>query len=157
MKIDKEKFKKEKLKAEGFYKNLVPVLCPYFQEKIIFNAKGLEHLKFKKKNSARNLEDQFIRLRLLYLAPQIIKSSKTIQGISGRKVFELLRINNRNEHKMVNAQYFEFIAVIDGIRARVVIKQIGDSPKYFWSIIPFWKMNKENGTRKIHNGNPEED
>ncbi len=157
MKIDKEKFIKEKVKAEEFYKKLGTVRCPYFEEDIFFNAKGLEHLKFKRKNHARATDDQFIRLKLLHFAPKILKLSRTVQGVSNRNIFELLRVNNRNEYKMVNAYYFEFVAVIDSIRVRVVVKQIGTSPKYFWSIIPFWKVKKENGGRKTHNGNPEED
>ena len=155
MRISEEKFIKEKSKGEKFYKNLDFIRCPYFEEKIFFNAKGLEHIKFKRKDHARSSEDQFIRFRLLHLAPQILKLSKTIQGISSGKVFELLRINNRNEFKMVDVQYFEFVAIIDNIRARIIIKQIENSPKYFWSIIPFWKVNKKNGNRKIHNGKPE--
>ena len=157
MKVSKEKFTKEKIKAEKLYKDIGSIRCPYFEEDISFNAKGLEHLKFKRKNHARLVDDQFIRLRLLHLAPKILKLSRTVQGVSNRSVIELLRINNRNEHKMVNAKYFEFVAVLDGVRTRVVVKQIENSPKYFWSIIPFWKMNKENGNRKIHSGNPEED
>lgn len=157
MKIDKEKFKKEKEKAEDFYKNLDYIRCPYFEDKVFFNTKGLEHLKFKRKNHARSVEDQFVRFKLLYLAPKILKLSRTTQGVSCRNGIETLRSNKRNELKMVSIRYFEFIAVIDDVRVRVIVKQINDSPKYFWSIIPFWKMNKENGNRKIHNGNPEED
>lgn len=157
MEISREKFKAEKQKAEDFYKNLDTISCPYFGEKVFFNAKGLEHLKFKRKNHSRIIDDQFIRFKLLSLAPKILKLSKTIQGISNRKIFESLRSNNRNEYKMVFAEYFEFIAVIDGIRTRVIVKQIENSPKYFWSIIPFWKVNIKDGGRKIHSGNPEED
>ncbi len=157
MKINKNKFEIQKQKAERFYKNLDFIQCPYFNEKVNFNAKGLEHLKFKRKNHSRSENDQFIRFRLLHLAPEIIKLSRTVQGISSRKTFEIIRSNNRNEHKLVNVKYFEFVAVIDNIRVRVVVKQVENSPKYFWSIIPFWKMNKENGKRKVYNGNPEED
>ncbi len=157
MNISEEKFKKEKTKAEEFYKKLDSVRCPYFEEDVFFNAKGLEHLKFKRKNHARATNDQFIRLKLFHLAPKILKLSRTVQGVSDRKSFELLRSNNRNEYRLVDVRYFEFVAVLDGIRTRVVVKQIENSPKYFWSIIPFWKVNKGNGNRKIHNGNPEED
>ncbi len=122
MKIDKRNFKIEKEKAENFYKNLNSIYCPYFKEKVFFNAKGLEHLKFKRKNHSRAIEDQFIRFRLLELAPKIIKLSKTVQGVSDRKVFELVRSNNRSEYKMVNARYFEFVAVLGDIRTRVVVK-----------------------------------
>ena len=151
-----EQFQKTKNKSEELYKSLKEVTCPYFKEKVTFNAKGLEHLKFKKKNHARSHNDQYIRLRLLYLAPEVLKLSRTVQGISERKVFELNRSNNRNEHILVNATYYEFIAVLNNIRVRVVVKQIDTGPKYFWSIIPHWKISN-NGNRKMNYGNPEED
>ena len=153
---DKE-FNKLKEEREAYYKSIGNVSCGYFQgEKIHFNAKGLEHLKFKSKNHARSQQDQYTRLKLLHLAPEILKLSRTVQGICERKVWEINRSNQRNESVYVDAIYYEFIAVIKGIRVRVVVKKIGNTPKYFWSIIPNWKMS-ENGKRKIHNGNPEED
>ena len=39
----------------------------------------------------------------------------------------------------------------------IVVKQIENMQKYFFSIIPFWRMNKETNSRIIHDGNPEED
>jgi len=152
-----KQFENVKAKGEHLYKSLGEVYCPYFQEKIIFNAKGLEHLKFKKKHHSRSREDQYIRFKLLQLAPEILKLSKTVQGISERKVFELNRKNHRNEYVMTDAVYYEFVAVLRNVRARVVIKQVSTTQKYFWSIIPFWKVNKNNKKRKLHSGNPEED
>ena len=49
LQLTDEQFNKLKLKSEEFYKSIGEVHCPYFKEKIIFNAKGLEHLKFKSK------------------------------------------------------------------------------------------------------------
>jgi len=155
--ITEENFTKTKEDGETFYKTLGEIYCPYFQEKISFNAKGLEHLKFKKKKHTRSLEDQYVRFKILKFAPEILKVTKTVQGISEQKVFELNRSNQRNEHVMVDAMYYEFIAVLDHTRVRVVVKQVGSAPKYFWSVIPFWKINKENGKRKFHYGSPEFD
>ena len=44
---DEQDFMAIKEKAEIFYKTIGEVYCPYFHEKISFNAKGLRHLKFK--------------------------------------------------------------------------------------------------------------
>ncbi len=156
-KITDQQFNTVKEKAEELYKSVGEVHCPYFGEKITFNAKGLEHLKFKEKNHARSSDDQYMRLKLLKLAPEVIKLSKTIQGISEQKVFELNRSNHRNERKLVDAVYYEFIAIIENSRVRVIVKQIGTAPKYFWSVIPFWKVNKDNGKRRFHYGSPEND
>ena len=55
---------------------------------------------------------------------------------------------------MRNVSYYEFVAILEdkqeNKRVRVVIKQIENGPKYFWSIIPFWKMDREKLNRKMH-------
>jgi hypothetical protein len=82
MEIDQGKFKRAKEQGEEFYKTLGKVYCPYFKEDISFNAKGLEHLKFNKKNFARPLSDQYIRFKILKFAPEVLKLTKTVQGVS---------------------------------------------------------------------------
>lgn len=152
-----KQFEEIKTKCEAFYRELIEIYCPYFQEKIHFNAKGLEHLKFKKKNFARSREDQYIRLKLLYLAPEVLKLSKTVQGISHTKSFEFVRSSARTEQKLLPVSYYEFIAVLKDVRVRIIVKQIEEAPKFFWSIIPFWKVNKQTMQRKMHSGNLEID
>jgi hypothetical protein len=152
-----EQFDKIKSKSEELYKSIGEVYCPYFKEKVIFNAKGLEHLKFKSKNHARSQDDQYIRLKLLHLAPKILQLSGTIQGFSEQKIFELNRSNHRNEKNLVDVIYYEFVAVMEKVRVRIIIKRVGTAPKYFWSIIPHWKVDKVTGKRKMNYGNPEDD
>ncbi len=55
------------------------------------------------------------------------------------------------------ATYYEFVSVMNGYRVRVIVKQVEDGPKYFWSIIPFWKMDKNTGERLMYSGRPETD
>ena len=157
MQFTDEQFNNLKFKNEELYKSIGEIYCPYFKEKIIFNAKGLEHLKFKGKNHACSRDDQYIRLKLLHLAPKILKLSNTIQGFSERKVFELNRSNHRNEKILVNVTYYEFVAVLEEFRVRIIIKKVGTAPKHFWSIIPHWKVDKISGKRKMNYGNPEDD
>ena len=154
--IDTERFTRAKDTVECLYKSLGEIHCPYFNDTVAFNAKGLEHLKFKSKNHARSRSDQYARFKILKYAPDILKASRTIQGISEQRVFELNRSNHRNEQVLVEAMYYEFVAVIDHTRVRVVVKQVGTAPKYFWSVIPFWKVS-HNGKRKLHYGSPEFD
>ena len=154
--LDPDQFEKLKSDKELFYKTIGEVYCPYLGEKVSFNAKGLEHLKFKKKNHARSSEDQYVRFKLLHLAPEAVRLSKTIQGISHTKTFELVRSNARTEMIMKPVSYYEFIAILEDKRVRVVIKQVEAGPKYFWSIIPFWKVDKNSGKRKMSSGNLEE-
>jgi hypothetical protein len=151
-------FHETKSKGESFYSTLSEVWCPYLQVMVMFNAKGKEHLNFKGKYHARPRADQYMRWRLIKLAPKTIEASRTVQGFSERKVFELNRSNQRNERTMVEATYYEFVMVHEErIRVRVVVKKVGTAPPYFWSIIPFWKQHPATGKRQMAYGNPEED
>lgn len=153
-----EKFDDIKRFAEEQYRSYGEVSCPYLDQKVIFNAKGLEHLKFKGRRRARPHSDQYVRLLILRYAPEVIKLSRTVQGVSRKKSFEARRSNHRNESILTEVTYFEFIAVIEErARVRIVVKQVGDSQPYFWSIIPFWKKQADTGRKQMHYGNPEED
>ncbi len=148
----------ETIKNNGveYYKSLTDVYCPYFQERIAFNSKGLEHLKFRRFEKPRTPEDQYMRFKLLHLAPQIISSSNTLQGIFETKGFEKVHIHSRTETVLKPVSYFEFIAVIKRDRVKIIIKQIDYGEKFFWSLIPYWKMNKITMSRILHGGLPEE-
>jgi len=132
-------------------------LCPYLNEKIAFNAKGIRHLKFKSDQVARPPMEQYVRLRLIFLAPEVLKLSRTVQGISEIKKLESQKINSRWEKQMEKVIYYEFIAVLEGVRVKVIVKHIEGGEKHFWSIIPFWKLDKIHNKRILHSGNPEAD
>lgn len=156
--IEPAKFERVKNDAEAFYKAIEKIRCPYFKEDISFNAKGLEHIKFHCPRHARSHKDQYIRFRLISLAPRILQESHTLQGISRRNNLERIKTNNRWETAMRSITYYEFVAVINDYRIRVIVKEVGGgSGKYFWSIIPFWKMDKVTGRRLLHSGKPETD
>ena len=152
-----QEFKEVKEKGEEFYKILDEIYCPYFKEKISFNAQGLEHLKYKQRGKSRLEQDQYMRFKLIYLAPEVLKISSSLQGIWETKKFEYVKVHGRVDKILKNVTYFEFIAIIKRNRIKVIVKQIENGKKIFWSIIPFWGMNKETMTRLFHDGNPEED
>lgn len=112
MNLDMTDFVVIKNKGEEFYKTLGEVYCPYFKEKISFNARGLEHLKFIQREKARLEKDQYMRFKLIYLAPEVLKDSHTVQGILETRKFERVRINSRTEMLLKLVIYYEFIAVI---------------------------------------------
>ena len=152
-----ENFEEIKIKGEDFYKNLNEIYCPYFKEKVSFNAQGLEHLKYKQRNKSRQDKDQYMRFKLIHLAPEVLKISSSVQGILETKKFENIKIHSRVDKLLKNVIYYEFIAVIKRNRVKIIVKQIDGGKKFFWSIIPFWKMDVDTMTRIFHEGNPEED
>lgn len=144
MEVSVDKFKRTKEEAEESYKKIGEIRCPYFKEKIAFNTKGLEHLKFKDKNKARLMIDQYIRLKLLRLAPYVIENSHTLQEFFETKRLEKQKINSRWENRLIEVKYYGFVAIINGARIKIIVKQITGGNKFFWSLIPFWKNNQKN-------------
>lgn len=157
MVIDIENFDEVTLKGEELYKGFSEVYCPYFKETIAFNSQALEHLKFKQRGKARYEKDQYMRFKLIGLAPEILKMSNTLQGIWETKRFEHQKLNKKWVNVLQHVTYYEFIAVLQRDRVKIIVKQIERGKKIFWSIIPFWGMEKETMKRRLHEGNPEED
>ena len=98
-----------------------------------------------------------MRFKLIHLAPEVLKVSSSLQGIWETKRFEYIKINKKWMRVLKDVTYYEFIAVIKRNRIKIVVKQIDGGKRIFWSIIPFWGMNKETMSRIFHEGNPEED
>jgi hypothetical protein len=152
-----EEFESVFLEAERLYKATGEVWCPYFQENIAFNSKGLKHLKFKSDGRSRAVHDQYARFKLLKFVPEIIKKSHTIQGIARTKRFEEQMTNSRRELILKEVNYYEFVAILEEIRMKVIVKEVVGGKKYFWSAIPFWKFDKNRHERILHGGEIEFD
>lgn len=157
MTLDIENFEEVRLKGEELYKTITEVRCPYFKENVTFNAQGLEHLKFKQERKARPQQDQYMRLKLLYLAPAVLRMSATLQGMWETKTFERVRIHSRTEKVLQSVTYYEFVAVLESVRVKVIVKQVAGGKKFFWSIIPYWGVDAYTKRRKLYSGYPEHD
>ena len=155
--FNEEEFIKIRDDAEKLYQTFDSVYCPYFTGRVSFNAKGLRHLKFKSDQQARSHKDQYPRLKLLYLAPTVLNKSHTVQGIWKTRRFEEQKTNSRWEHVAKDVIFYEFIAVLDNVRMKVIVKEVVGGIRYFWSIIPFWSIDKTNSRRVLYSGNPEDD
>lgn len=155
MNFTDQQFTEVRISAEETFKSIGEVFCPVLGHRVSFNSLGLNHLKMKRWNHARDRADQYTRLKLLRLAPGVLKMSHTIQGKLESKRFERIKVNSRWEQKMVHVSYYEFIAITHGCRLRVVVKQIDSGPIYFWSLVPYWKQGKQG--KRMFEGNPEED
>lgn len=154
---DGKDFEMVRGESEKFYVSIGEVYCPYFGEKIAFNAKGLRHLKFKSDQQARPRDEQYARLKLLRHAPEVLKKSSTVQGIWHTKKFEVQKTNSRWERMMKEVIFYEFIAVLDNVRVKVIVKEVQGGEKHFWSVIPYWGIDKVNSRRVLHSGDPEHD
>lgn len=154
---DEVDFKTTKEKAEEFYTTIGAIHCPYFGEEVAFNVKGIKHLKFKSDGVARPRDDQYSRLKLVHLAPEVLKLSRTVQGIWHTRRLEVQKTNSRWERALKDVSFYEFMAVLDNVRVKVIVKQVSGGEKHFWSVIPFWGINKEMSKRILHSDDLEKD
>lgn len=147
--VNIERLNKIKEDAEIFYRSIGEVHCPYIGVKIAFNVKGLDHIIFKHWNRTRSTLEQYMRLKLLRLAPDIIRSSHTLQEFYETNRLERQKINARWEQRLIRVRYYGFVAVINKARVKIVVKEIEGGKPFFWSIIPFWKNRKDEFSVKI--------
>lgn len=160
--IGEETFDKVKSYAKKYYDGLNPVRCPYLKRDVQFNKNGFEHLLSKSWNRGRSTVEQYLRLRLLPEAVDIIKISHTLQEYDERMMMVKQKINSRWERRSKLVRYYVFIAVriSAGVRFKIVVKEIEGGLPFFWSIYPSWRKEVDcgGGIKKVfYSGNLEED
>ena len=66
-------------------------------------------------------------------------------------------MNNRWDRVMKEVAFYEFVAVLNNVRIKVIVKEILGGEKYFWSVIPFWGIDRLAKKRILHSGDPKRD
>lgn len=148
--VSSELFEKVRIKAETFYATTEAAYCPYLQGHVSLNRKGFEHIKFKEWGKPRGLSDQYQRLKLLHLIPLVLTKSHTVQGLWYTKEWERQKKHARWQKLLREVVYYEFVAVVEKVRVKIIIKKVEDNAPFFWTLIPFWKTNKSTGARILH-------
>jgi hypothetical protein len=97
---------------------------------VYFNSKGLSHLFYKgaAKTSSRPEQEASVRVNLLPHALKVLEKMPFPQEESS-----LTDIKGRV------CVYFAFEAVVDNRRVKVIVRQVGNGRKHFWSVIPAWR------------------
>ena len=151
-----EEYRCVRQQAEAQYATLGQIRCPYLQDSVHFNTEGFRHLLFKSWNRGRDRHDQFMRLKFLARAPEILRLSRTVQGIQETNEWERRHRHGRWEKLLIGVTYYQFVAVLNERRFKVIVKQLPGGQRIFWSLIPFWRQTDQ-GRRLLHDGNPAED
>lgn len=136
---------KETAKRE--YKKIKPVNCPAFtKEKVVFNAKGFNHIFYKGSRSDRDFKDIQTRVRLLVRAVVLLKKSHLVQEESSYKT--------EYRGKVKEFKFWAFEGIIEDRRIKVVVRQVGLGKKHFWSVIPGWRPVRYGKKVKNYRNNP---
>jgi hypothetical protein len=107
-------------KLREIYNNLPDINCPHTDTIVKFNAKGFGHLIYK--NGARRRTESEIQKRVEYLtlAQQVLSITTTVQEKEAKE----------------NISMYGYIAIIDDLKLKVIIKKIGNGSWFFYSVIP---------------------
>jgi hypothetical protein len=134
-----------KIQIKKIFDQNKEITCPVFpNEKIILNAKGINHLIYKGNRSRRETERILTNIRLLPSAIKVLKFMAFAQE-------ESFYIKDN-----ITYRFWTFEAVVEERRIKVIVRQIGKGKKHFWSVIPAWRKDRYgilNAKRRL----PEED
>lgn len=125
--------RKLKEQARKFFREVGSVQCPAFpKETITFNSKGINHLFHKgaRTNRMRSGKEIAIRAKLL---PRAVKLLSLMPVYQQDIVFE-------SDGKMF--KFWSVEGVVDNRRIKVIVRQVGNGNKHFWSVIPDWRKIK---------------
>jgi len=144
----KEPLKNIRESAEKGYKDMKEIHCPYFKEKVTFTSEGFNHIRYRKSRNERHYSVQKMRYKLLPLASEVLRNSKTLQEHEIQKNFIEVKRNKKREKIMKEVHFYGFIAIVKDWKVKVIVRQVGEGKKHFWSIIPNWKTRRTKDSKK---------
>jgi len=135
-----------RIKACNFYKQINKIRCPALNYQFVhFSSEGFKHLiyKGKGKRKERSKQDQIARFKLLPRARELVKITTTFQEYDE----SVTTIKKKRFKKVVQEsatiRYWGLIAIIRNVKIKVIIREVGNGKKHFWSVIPAWRTSYE--------------
>lgn len=106
-----------------------------------FTAEGFNHIIYKGKRRERSKNDQITKFKLLPKTQTVVSISTTYQEYD--ESFTTIRRKRfkRTIEETATVKYWGFVAIIQNFRVKVIVRQIGNGQKQFWSVIPAWRTD----------------
>lgn len=121
-----------KEQAKLFFITHREVYCPAFPNEVVkFNGKGLNHLFYKSARRKRSLKEIVIRTKMLPRAFELLEKSIVPQ--------EEDQYVGKNDKVF---RFWGFHGVIGNKLIKVIVRQVGNGDKHFWSAIPWWRKTR---------------
>jgi hypothetical protein len=122
-----------------YYKSIGSVSCPAFPfERIYFNKHGLNHM-IRSKGNVRRFSDQMRRMRLFKHAVSILEACPTTKWYK----FSY----KKKERGLSIARFWSCIGYREGKKITVLVRQLNDSPKHYFSINDKISIKRTNPVR----------
>lgn len=125
-----------KIKQKKFYDSIVSIYCPILNNSVFFTSEGFNHLIYESNRMPRKIGEQFMKLKCLSDAPQVISKCQIITDTRKiqRKIKGIFKTVTRYE--LVHE-------VKKNIEIRVIVEKIGSGKFKFLSIMPHNKKSKK--------------
>ena len=146
--------------AHSFYQKIGAVRCPALNNEVVhFNAEGFNHLIYKGRRRERSKNDQITKFKLLPKAKTIVEISTTHQEYDESLTTIRKKRFGKTVEETTTVKYWGFVGIIQNFRVKVIVRQIGNGQKHFWSVIPAWITSHYRDIKLISQarGNLEED
>ena len=148
IKMKKSEYAQLKLKAKRVYSKIGRVHSPALSDEYVaFTSKGFTHL-VRKGHNPRPRSEQIKRFVLIPYAEAIIKNPRaTILYRSSETKYYI----NRHGQKILTsstAHFWTFIETIKGTKIKVVVRQLNQGQKHFFSIMGNNQKRRSQGSKK---------
>jgi hypothetical protein len=114
-------YEEAKKRAKEFYCTIGPVWCPALNEGVLLNQKGFKHL-IGSRGVVRPQNEQIRRFDLLRYVKIILENPQAI----------IFHDTKGLENSWTD--FWIFTEIIDNVRIKIVVRQIGKGKKHFFSI-----------------------
>lgn len=128
-------YEKAKEKAKQIYSKIGSIRCPALADDYVtFSRSGLNHL-MRKGRIPRTRSEQKRRFTLLTYIEKIIKNPKAF--IIYRKNVVKEKVNRHGEKVLLEstARFWTFIEKIDDCNIKIIIRQLNNGGKHFFSVM----------------------
>ena len=122
-----------KRKAKEFYKTIGRVWCPALGDTVRFTAVGFQHI-MRKRGKRRQRDEQKRRFGLLRYAVFILADPDAL--FIRREKVEQKFVKSFEPKRLfaTNARFWSFKQIVDELPVTVLVRQLGNGEKHFFSI-----------------------
>ena len=139
---DISNYEKIREDAHSFYEKIGAIRCPALDNELVhFTAEGFNHLLYKGDRRERSRNDQITKFKLLTKAKTILEISTTYQEYDESLTTVRKKRFKKTVEETATVKYWGLVAIIQNFRTKVIIRQIGNGQKHFWSVIPAWRTD----------------
>jgi ribosomal protein L21E len=138
-------YKQKRESAHAGYKAIGSVQCPALEGNVVFAAEGFNHLIYKGRKE-RDQKQQVLRFSLISRARTLLALTTVVQEYEESSHYMRVNRNGSYIQKNVLVRFWGFVGIIDNLRIKVVVRQIGNGKKEFYSVIPGWILKKYKDT-----------